>query len=150
MKSFSWLEITPRSPLRMNWRFGGTCRFQIQSSRISQARNERDAGITQSRGDIFLQNSAWISTDHTALYVFQKKELFKCLPNVDMELPRRSTRDLCASVLTHVWQSQNCVFELVPGPNLKTDPTLSSRFPSLTSQLLPLFSYHVGYNGYPA
>jgi hypothetical protein len=44
LKSFIFLDITPCSPMKVNQRFGGTCRFHIQGQRISQARNQRKAG----------------------------------------------------------------------------------------------------------
>jgi hypothetical protein len=45
--SISW-DTTPRSPLKVNRRFGGTCRLHLQRRRISQARNQRESGGKQS------------------------------------------------------------------------------------------------------
>jgi hypothetical protein len=47
MGSILW-DTTPRSPLKANRRFGGTCRLSLQGQRISQARNQREAGNKQS------------------------------------------------------------------------------------------------------
>jgi hypothetical protein len=40
-------DITPCSPLKVNRRFGGTCRLRCQSRRISKARNQRETGVKQ-------------------------------------------------------------------------------------------------------
>jgi hypothetical protein len=57
LKSSIFWDITPCSPLKVNRRFGGTCRLHIQGRRISQARN------------MLLRNVGWLSTDYTALYL---------------------------------------------------------------------------------
>jgi hypothetical protein len=44
--SIFW-NITPFSPLKIDRRFGGTCRFQLQGLRISKASNNRDVGRKQ-------------------------------------------------------------------------------------------------------
>jgi hypothetical protein len=41
MKSIIFLDIMPCSPLRVNWRFGGTYRLHLQGRRISRARTQR-------------------------------------------------------------------------------------------------------------
>jgi hypothetical protein len=41
MESCVFWDITPCSPVKVNLRFGGTCRLHLQSRRISQARNQR-------------------------------------------------------------------------------------------------------------
>jgi hypothetical protein len=41
MKSSVFCDITPCSPLKVNQRFGGTCRLHLQGRRICQARNQR-------------------------------------------------------------------------------------------------------------
>jgi hypothetical protein len=43
-KSFVFWDITQCSPLKVSGRFGGTCRRHLQCRRISQARNQREAG----------------------------------------------------------------------------------------------------------
>jgi hypothetical protein len=45
MKSYTLWDITPRNPLKVNRRFGETYRFCLQGPRISQARNQHEAGI---------------------------------------------------------------------------------------------------------
>jgi hypothetical protein len=47
MKSSVLWDIRPCSPLKVNRYFGGTCRFHLQSRRISQERNGREAGSKQ-------------------------------------------------------------------------------------------------------
>jgi hypothetical protein len=99
MKSINFWNIMPCSLLTVNRRFGGTYRLHLQGSRISQVRNQREAGNTQSSkgfsqqisdnlppacllvscwtyffdpedgGDMFLRNVCWHSTDYTALYL---------------------------------------------------------------------------------
>jgi hypothetical protein len=56
MKSFIFWDITACSLLKANLRCLGTYRFHLQGRRISQARNQREAGGKQS------------STDYAALY----------------------------------------------------------------------------------
>jgi hypothetical protein len=45
--SIFW-DLTPCSPLKVNRRFGGTFRFHVQGRRISQVRNQREAGSKHS------------------------------------------------------------------------------------------------------
>jgi hypothetical protein len=42
-------DITPCSPLKVNRRFGGTCRLNIQGERIIQTRNQYKLGRKQSK-----------------------------------------------------------------------------------------------------
>jgi hypothetical protein len=79
--SISW-DITPCSPLKVNRRFGGTCRLHFQGRSISQARNQREAGHKQSLffdpeggGEMFLGNVGWLSTDCTAFYPRRYKSI---------------------------------------------------------------------------
>jgi hypothetical protein len=48
MKSSVFWDITPCSPLKVNRRFGGTYGLHIQGPKLSQARNQREAGSKQS------------------------------------------------------------------------------------------------------
>jgi hypothetical protein len=48
LKSSVFWDITPCSPLKVNRRTGETCRLHLQGPRISQARNQREAGGKQS------------------------------------------------------------------------------------------------------
>jgi hypothetical protein len=43
VKSTIFCDITPYSPLKVNRRFGGACRLQLQGRRISRARNLRES-----------------------------------------------------------------------------------------------------------
>jgi hypothetical protein len=43
LKSSIFWDITPCSPLKVNQRFGGTCRLQLQGQRISRARNQSES-----------------------------------------------------------------------------------------------------------
>jgi hypothetical protein len=52
--------MTPCSPLKVNRRFGGTCRLCLQGRRISQARNQRKAGSKQSTGREWYESVAAI------------------------------------------------------------------------------------------
>jgi hypothetical protein len=58
--SIFW-DITPPSPLKINQRFGGTCRLHLQSGKISQERSNLEAGSKQNFnpedvGDMFSRN----------------------------------------------------------------------------------------------
>jgi hypothetical protein len=48
MKGSIFWDITPCSPLEVNRRFGGKCRLYLQGRRISEVRNQREAGGKQS------------------------------------------------------------------------------------------------------
>jgi hypothetical protein len=43
MKSSIFWDITPYNPLKVNCRFGGSCRLYLHGRRISQARNQRES-----------------------------------------------------------------------------------------------------------
>jgi hypothetical protein len=47
MKSSIFWDITPYSPMKVNWRFGGICRLHLQGRRISRARNQHEAGSSR-------------------------------------------------------------------------------------------------------
>jgi hypothetical protein len=72
-------DIPSCSQLKINWRFGGTCRLNLQGWRVSHARNQHEANsllwllFNPENGDMFLRNVSWFSTDHTALYPRQPK-----------------------------------------------------------------------------
>jgi hypothetical protein len=77
MKSSVFWDTMPCSLLKVNWRFGRTCHLHPQGQRISQARNQHEAGSKQSLlrffdpedgGNMFLQNAGWLSMDYMALY----------------------------------------------------------------------------------
>jgi hypothetical protein len=48
INNFAIWDIKPSSPLKVVGRFGGTCRLHLQDRRISQARNQREAGRKKS------------------------------------------------------------------------------------------------------
>jgi hypothetical protein len=43
MKGYISWDIAPCNPLKVNRRFGGTCRLHLQGRRINQARNQRES-----------------------------------------------------------------------------------------------------------
>jgi hypothetical protein len=47
MNNFVFSDITPCSPLKVNPRFGGTCRLYLYGRRISLARNQHETGSNQ-------------------------------------------------------------------------------------------------------
>jgi hypothetical protein len=55
-KSSLFWDITQCSPLKVNRRFGGTCRLHFQGRRISQARNQHEIKRQAEPGDVFLRN----------------------------------------------------------------------------------------------
>jgi hypothetical protein len=57
-RNFIFWDITPYIPLKVNIRFGGTCRLHLHGRRINQERNQRESGIKQ--WDVFLRNVAWL------------------------------------------------------------------------------------------
>jgi hypothetical protein len=91
MKSSIFWDITPCSPLKVNWRFGGTCRLHLQGQRISKARNKRerwwqaklcllllDLFFDPKDGrDMFLRKVGWLATDYMALYSRRQNSLKK-------------------------------------------------------------------------
>jgi hypothetical protein len=48
MKSSIFCDIMTCGPLKVNWRFAGTCNRHLERRRISQARNQRGVGSKQS------------------------------------------------------------------------------------------------------
>jgi hypothetical protein len=71
-------HITPCSPLKFNWIFGGTCRFHLQGRRISYLFHASFLlGLLfdcKDGGDMFLRNSGWLSTDYSALYTYPRRQ----------------------------------------------------------------------------
>jgi hypothetical protein len=55
MKNSIFWNTTPYTPLKVNRRFGETCRFHLQGRSISQARNQHEAAGKQAV-DLVLQN----------------------------------------------------------------------------------------------
>jgi hypothetical protein len=56
-------DITPCSLLKVDRRFGGIYRLHLQCRRVSQARDQCEAGSRQSSGDMFFRNVGWFSTN---------------------------------------------------------------------------------------
>jgi hypothetical protein len=48
MKSSIFCDISPRSSLKFNRRFGGKYRLDLQDQRVSHARNKPEVGSTES------------------------------------------------------------------------------------------------------
>jgi hypothetical protein len=84
-------DITPCSPPKVNWRFGGTCGLHLQSRRIKQARNQHEAGSKQRdyfmlvscvaysptlKIDMFIRNVGEFQTDYTASYSRRQNSKF--------------------------------------------------------------------------
>jgi hypothetical protein len=71
IKNTIFWDITPCSPLSVNRRFGGTYRLHLQSYACHLLLLwflARYFFEPEDRGDIFLRNVSWNSTDYTALY----------------------------------------------------------------------------------
>jgi hypothetical protein len=74
--SLRWWNITQYNPLKINRRFGGTCRMNFRGPRVSQTRkkpwNRRKAELfsflAEDGGDMFNRNVSCLSTEHTSLY----------------------------------------------------------------------------------
>jgi hypothetical protein len=83
LKSTIFWDITPCSPLKVNRRFGGTCRLHLQGRRMRQVRNHREAGINQNvisqKIELFITTAA--STMNPTIYgvvIYIKNILYKC------------------------------------------------------------------------
>jgi hypothetical protein len=75
-------NITRRGPLKVNRRFGGTCRLHFQGRKISYVRNQREAGQLndgfllylffdiKAGGDMFLRNVGCIPEDRILRVAF--------------------------------------------------------------------------------
>jgi hypothetical protein len=76
MESTIFWDIPPCSLLKVNWRFGEICPFNLLGRRISEARNQRVESCKQNISedpedgrDVFLRNVDWLSTDYTRRYI---------------------------------------------------------------------------------
>jgi hypothetical protein len=75
VKNFIFWDITPCIPLKVNQPFGGTCRFHLQDRKISQARNQHDAGSKHgfiSQKTEYFITIAVITANSASLEVFPK------------------------------------------------------------------------------
>jgi hypothetical protein len=80
LKSSLVWEITPRSPPKVNRRFGRTCCPHLQGRISSQARNQHEAGSKQSRGtrrSLKAWNLLWFC--YCFITSRQWLSLFRCL-----------------------------------------------------------------------
>jgi hypothetical protein len=78
--------VTPCSPLKFNWRFGGTCRFHLECQKISSVfyllLAESLLGLLfdpEDVGDMSLRNIGWLWTDYMALYPRRQSSLWSPL-----------------------------------------------------------------------
>jgi hypothetical protein len=71
MKSSVFWGVTPSSPLKLNWRFGGTYCLYLQVRKISQATNQCEASSKQTvkvEPTCSFETSVDFSADYMALY----------------------------------------------------------------------------------
>jgi hypothetical protein len=75
-KRSSFWAITPCSPLKVKWRFGGTCRPHLQGPRSCSVYYVLHADFLldvffslEDWGDVLFRNIGWLSTDYTVLYL---------------------------------------------------------------------------------
>jgi hypothetical protein len=52
MKSYIFWDMTARSPMKVDRRFGGIYSLHLQGRRVSQVRNHHDAGNRQGKPDV--------------------------------------------------------------------------------------------------
>jgi hypothetical protein len=62
LKNTIFWDITPCSPLKVNRRFGGTYRLNLQGRKISRARNQRESGWQGEHGVISQKIVLFITT----------------------------------------------------------------------------------------
>jgi hypothetical protein len=76
IKTSIFWDITPCSPFKVNRHIGGIFRLHLQERRISEAKNQPEAGSKQSSGgDMFLQK-LWLTFNGLHGVISQKIELF--------------------------------------------------------------------------
>jgi hypothetical protein len=63
IKSYTFCKIVPCSPLKVNRRFGRTCHLHFQGRRISQERNQREAGNMQVSSACYVPDVLWCSSE---------------------------------------------------------------------------------------
>jgi hypothetical protein len=81
--SIVW-DITPCSPVKVNRRFGETCRLHLQGRRINQARNKREAGSRQSQW-LRVYHSTCMCSNCVYWFFFLLTVLVKLLAICDFE-----------------------------------------------------------------
>jgi hypothetical protein len=82
MRSPVFWDVTSCSPVKVNRHYGGTCRLYLQCQRVSQAKDQHEAGRLcllpigvllrllfdpVDGGDVFLRNVCLLSPDYTAI-----------------------------------------------------------------------------------
>jgi hypothetical protein len=139
MNSLIFWDITPCSPLKVNWCFGRTCRLHLQGRRISQARNHHEAGTSWANlpccfmvvsflvyssnpehGDgMVLRNVGWLSTDYTVLYPRRRNSSNVWTRSIQV-LSRSSGVVLPFNAVQHsYWKHRNIRVDHVTGSNLR-------------------------------
>jgi hypothetical protein len=64
-------DMAPCTQLKVNWRFGWTCRLHLRGWRVRHARNQHEVGNLfkpEDGGDMFLRNVSWHWMDYIVLY----------------------------------------------------------------------------------
>jgi hypothetical protein len=81
MKSFVFWDLMTYNPLKVNQHFGRTCLFHRQGPRITQARNEHEAGSKQSliQGTCFFFETSVDFQRITRLYIPEYETLNRLL-----------------------------------------------------------------------
>jgi hypothetical protein len=98
MKIYIFCNITPCRQLRVDRRFGGTCRLHLQNQRINQGRNQHEAGSKQ--------RSASVDFDFNSSVILCSVMLGVGNPNHSVKNPR--VRRFCSIVLLEPsWRAHN-------------------------------------------
>jgi hypothetical protein len=98
LRSSVFWDITPCSPLKVNQNFGGTCRLHLQGRKISQARNQRDAGSKQDQ-------YVYLNLAYVGIISFKAVLIEKCLVKIRMSDDTKSA--LIFSLFTYEYQSMS-------------------------------------------
>jgi hypothetical protein len=131
---FFW-GITPRSPLNVNRRFGGTCRLHLQGRRISQARNQCEAGGKQMEATCSSETSVGFNGLHGV--ISQKMELL-CLNVNHLEHTATAFIAFCtkaAFVTSHHNFPHRCVVHSVSRQNVANTCSMNHKHSSLNIDL---------------
>jgi hypothetical protein len=127
----------PRTLLKVNGRFGGTCRFHLQGRGISQARYQHEAGSKQAASCRFLAwfiFQPWRGRRHFAL---KFRLTFNGLHRV---ISRRQN-----SLLPPLWQPESFFVEFVMG-SLISDGLYFLSYLSVTTSYVTIHFYvHISF-----
>jgi hypothetical protein len=77
MKSSVFLDMTPCSPLKVNWRSEGTYHLHLQGQRISQARNQHESRWKAEDGRWHVPQKCQLTLNGLHAIMSQKIELFR-------------------------------------------------------------------------